>query len=267
VQLLYPSDYFDKSKPDELYADECLAARVAGFSCSVYSPDDFDSGRFRPRPALAEQEDVAYRGWMLTPVSYGRLLSAVEEGGGTMLTSVAQYCLCHHLPEWYAAVEEFTPSTVVLAKDADYESALTDKGWSAYFVKDYVKSLTTSRGSVAKSVAEITEIVGLIEKYRGEIEGGVCVRHFESFLPGTEERYFVYRGRAYAKDGSVPPIVEQIALRIDSPFFSVDIAQRDDGVARLIELGDGQVSHRKEWEPDQFIEIFLDTNKSPKSAL
>jgi len=44
----------------------------------------------------------------------------------------------------------------------------------------------------------------------------------------------------------VPKIVQTIAPRIDSPFFSVDVVLSTDGTPRLIELGDGQVSDRKQ---------------------
>lgn len=54
----------------------------------------------------------------------------------------------------------------------------------------------------------------------------------------------------------IPEIVEQIAGRIDSPFFSVDVVLAIDGTPRLIELGDGQVSDRKKWAADRFVSMF-----------
>jgi hypothetical protein len=255
MRLLYPSNPFEKKKPDEAYEEEFDAAQLAGLSCSLYSAEDFELGEFKPRPLITENEEVLYRGWMLTPDSYAQLRSAVERKGGKMLTSLKQYRYCHYLPEWYAACEDVTPKTVFFAKDADFASALANQGWSAYFVKDYVKSLTTQRGSVAKTVEEIPEIVTLIEKFRGQVEGGVCVRQFEELSSESEERYFVFKQKAFARDGMIPEIVERIAARIDSPFFSVDIVLAADGVPRLIELGDGQVSDRKKWSADRFIEM------------
>jgi hypothetical protein len=253
MRLLYPNNPFENKKPDEAYEEEFNAAQLAGLSCSLYSAEDFELGEFRPRPILTEGEEVLYRGWMLTPDSYAQLQSAIENKGGKMLTSLKQYRHCHYLPEWYAACEDVTPKTIFLAKDADFASALANQGWSAYFVKDYVKSLTTQRGSVAKTVEEIAEIVALLEKFRGQVEGGVCVRQFEELRPESEERYFVFKQKAFARDGAVPEIVERIASRIDSPFFSVDIVLAADCVPRLIELGDGQVSDKKKWDADRFV--------------
>lgn len=256
MRLLYPCDPFEKKKPDEAYENEFNSTQAAGLACSLYSAEDFELGEFKPRPPLTEGEEVIYRGWMLTPEGYMRLQAAVEDKGAKMLTSSPQYRLCHYLPEWYSLCEDVTPATVFLNRATDFSSALTNLGWQAYFVKDYVKSLTTSRGSVAQTVEEIEEIVALIEKYRGQVEGGVCIREFEDLRPETEERYFVFKRKAFAHDGVVPEIVKLIAQRIDSPFFSVDIVLSRTSVPRLIELGDGQVSDRKKWPADRFAELF-----------
>jgi len=255
MRLLYPCDPFEKKKPDEAYAEEHDAAVAAGISCSLYSAEDFETGRFDPRPSLEVGATDIYRGWMMQPNAYAAFQAAIESKGAQVLTTADQYRNCHHLPEWYSLCEGLTPRTVFLEKNADFPGSLKDLGWTAYFVKDYVKSLTTARGSIARSAAEIPEIVGLIEKYRGQNEGGICVREYEKLLPETEERYFVYKRRAYARSGVCPSLVEAIAPRIDSPFFSVDVVQAASGDLRLMELGDGQVSDRKKWAADVFIRM------------
>ncbi|MEN1500901.1 ATP-grasp domain-containing protein, partial [Pseudomonas aeruginosa] len=45
---------------------------------------------------------------------------------------------------------------------------------------------------------------------------------------------------------------EQVAQRIDCPFFSVDVVESTSGELRLMELGDGQVSDRKQWPAARF---------------
>jgi hypothetical protein len=170
-------------------------------------------------------------------------------------TSVIAYRHCHYLPEWYESCREFTPETLFLKQNSDFATVLSELDWPGYFIKDYVKSLTTTRGSVATTIEEVGEIVSLIEQYRGQVEGGVCVRRLEALLPETEERYFVVGGRARARDGAVPSVVEEIATRVDSPFYSIDVVQSRDGRLRLIELGDGQVSDRKRWPAARFAEV------------
>lgn len=253
MQLLFPSDPFHSSAVDEVYAEELAAACAAGTGCSVFSLEDFEAGLFRPRPELRPGEQTLYRGWMLTPDRYARLHAAIVAKGGIPVTSPAQYRLCHYLPEWYAICEDLTPETVIVSRDADFVAALAGRDWPAYFVKDYVKSLNAQRGSVAATPQEVSGIVSLIEHYRGVVEGGVCIRRFESLIAESEERYFVLRGRAYGREGGVPALVQEIARRVESPFFSVDVIQAQHRGLRLIELGDGQVSDRKKWPLPGFI--------------
>ena len=69
-----------------------------------------------------------------------------------------------------------------------------------------MKSLKTSVGSIIAKPEDINVVLAEMQKFRSTIEGGVCAR------------------------------------RINSPFFSVDVADRVDGVPRVVEIGDGQVS-------------------------
>jgi hypothetical protein len=55
-------------------------------------------------------------------------------------------------------------------------------------------------------------------------------------------------------------LVLEVAKRISSPFFSVDLITREDGVQRVIEIGDGQVSDLVGWEPQAFAQAWLTTN-------
>jgi hypothetical protein len=66
----------------------------------------------------------------------------------------------------------------------------------------------------------------------------------------------VYRGKPHSAEGEVPALVREVALRIESPFYSVDTAMRRDGIMRVVEIGDGQVSDLKEWAPQAFVNLF-----------
>lgn len=259
LQLLYPSSPFDKKRPDTIFAEEYDVAQSMGYVCSLYSAENLEYGQFRPRPMMfIPNIPLIYRGWMMTLKVYQTLYDAVETAGTHLLTSPTQYHLCHHLPEWYESCREFTPKTKFYPEGSDFYTIIDQLGWSQYFVKDYVKSLTTERGSVANSADEINEIIIAIKQYRGNIEGGVCLRQFEALQADSEERYFVFNGKAYGRTNTIPDIVHAIIPKINSPFYSVDIVLNTDGVFRLIELGDGQVSNRKAWTAEQFMRIFTD---------
>ena len=104
-------------------------------------------------------------------------------------------------------------------------------GWPAYFVKDFVKSHKTGRGSIIQRPAELPDLLNEIRKYRGELEGGVCFWRVEDFVPDSETRYLfcVARLTGRAKTPLLPEPLIECARRIDSPFFSVDVALRADG--------------------------------------
>lgn len=254
--ILYPSDALNQRRVDDNFEAEYAAMRDAGLVCHLFSHEDFERGMFQTRPPLAAETRVLYRGWMLSPSSYSQLAACVIQSGAVLITPPAVYQACHHLPGWYSKITEWTAETVVLPRDGKLIQTAEALGWGRFFVKDYVKSLNTRRGSIAESPAEIEDVLAEIEKYRGEVEGGVCLRRVESYRPESEFRYFVIMGRAVAADGGeVPDGVLACADRIASPFFSVDVAQRNDGQLRVIEVGDGQVSDRKHWPPQRLAEI------------
>jgi hypothetical protein len=238
-----------------MFADQFAAVQGAGYTASL-CPDSVirDNKPLRNVPPGAT---VVYRGWMLNAAEYARLAQAVRDASATPLTSSDSYLATHHLPNWYPLVAEFTPETRVLARDADWESELQSLGWEAFFVKDYVKSLKTSRGSIVRDPSELGSLVAEMERFRGEIEGGLCVRRVEPFITDSERRYFVVDGKAFSADGRpAPDLVRQVASRIRSPFYSVDIVRRIDGVLRVVEVGDGQVSDLVGWTAEGFVAMW-----------
>jgi hypothetical protein len=262
MRLLYPTSPLEPREPDELYAEEYAAAVGSGFSVSLFSYEEFTAGTFRARPTISDGDTILYRGWMVTPAQYGQLCGHVSRFGAGMLTSPERYELCHHLPRWYPTLVKFTPETCFFRESDDVASRLRELSWTDCFLKDYVKSLAIADGSLVTDLARIPEVMAKMKMYRGEIEGGICARRVEDFDHDTEDRYFVFRGTAHDRESSVPEVVEIAARRIDSPFFTVDTVRRRDGVTRIVELGDGQVSDRKKWTPQQLISILRGNSES-----
>jgi len=204
---------------------------------------------------------------MLNPLNYKKLVSFINSSGAIPLTSYENYVKCHHLPNWYESCTAFTAESVFFPNDSSLVENIRALGWENYFIKDFVKSNSTDHGSIATTPEEVVEIVKLIETYRGAIEGGVAVRRVEQYVDNTEVRYFVFNGLAYSPDGSIPDIVTAISKLVDAPFYSVDIVQRADGVLRLVELGDGQVSDKKTWPTSRFGNMLLNCISKNNAAL
>jgi hypothetical protein len=231
------------------------AALDFGIACSLFDFDAMSYSPLKPVPSIEKGDRILYRGWMMNPEQYAGLVTNIERRGGVAITSKTAFVACHHLGGWYERCADLTPETVFLDNDEQLESRIRELDWGSYFVKDFVKSNTAELGSFAASAEGVRKIVDQIEFYRGEVEGGVCIRRVEKFRVDTERRYFVVRGVAYASDGEVPDEVDEIASRIDAPFFSVDMIEDAAGRVRLVELGDGQVSDRKEWRVADFIKV------------
>ena len=251
MRLIVPADYFRPARPDAQYAEEAAAFAALGWPVSTLD----EGGQLRPAP---EAGDTAlYRGWMLDAAGYTALESAVQATGAGLLTSAAQYLGAHHLPRWFPLLADLTPETICFTETDTAEARLHALGWDRFFVKDYVKSLKTGGGSLIERPEQIGTLLAEMAHFRGQIEGGLCVRRFEAFLPGTEQRYFVVRGQPASAGGSpVPEIVRTCAGRLALPFFSVDVATREDGMLRVVEMGDGQVSDLVGWDVAAFAALW-----------
>jgi hypothetical protein len=193
---------------------------------------------------------------MMDTSDYQKLVDFIGSRGATPLTSTEAYLRCHHLPNWYPLIYDFTAETRIFPADCDLSAELTVLGWDKFFLKDYVKSLKTSVGSVVSKPEEVATVLAEMRKFRGTIEGGICVRRFESFRKGSEKRYFVIDRIPHASSDGMPDLVAECARRISSPFFSVDVAIREDGVERVVEIGDGQVSDLVGWSVSDFSRLW-----------
>ncbi|WP_204354182.1 ATP-grasp domain-containing protein [Deinococcus arenae] len=253
MRVVFPADYFQARRPDGAFADQAAAFAARGWGVSTFA---FEGNRVF-RPALVPGETVLYRGWMLDEAGYRAFVGAVEAAGARVLTSGEAYLAAHHLPRWAPLLADVTPETVCFTELDDLPGALAALGWDGFFVKDFVKSLKTGAGSRITRPEQIAELLERMAHFRGQIEGGVCVRRVEELDPASEVRFFVRAGRAFSADGSqVPELVREVAGRIASPFFSVDIARRADGAQRVVEVGDGQVSDLVGWTPAQFMAVW-----------
>ncbi len=256
MQIVYPDNYLNLDSPDEVFEQEYLCARDSGIHCLLLASERAAMGKYQFSGSFEPDVPVIWRGWMLNADEYRRLHNAVTAHGEKMLESPEDYIRNHHITGWYERCRAYTPETMITTPDADFENLTSQLQWSAYFVKDYVKSLTTSRGSVAKDAEEIREILRLMVDFRGNIEGGVSLRRFEKFKNNSERRYFVLNRQVFSADDQIPERVSEIARCVDTPFYSMDIAENSDGELRLVEIGDGQVSDIKEWDVEKLIAAF-----------
>jgi hypothetical protein len=256
MHFLFPRDPEDPKEADSIFAEQRRCLADAGHATSLFADGVLHEGR--PLRGIPEGSTVVYRGWMLSATEYDALVTAIEAAGATAITSPSAYLVAHHLPNWYPLLAEFTAETRIYPEDADLTAELRLLGWEAYFLKDFVKSLKAPPGPIARRPEDAPAIVAAMREFRGDIEGGICVRRVEPLVPESERRYFVWGGVPFAPspEEPVPDIVRAAAERVPSPFFSVDVARRSDGVLRIVEVGDGQVSDLVGWTASAFVRIW-----------
>jgi hypothetical protein len=297
VQIIFCADPFNARKPDPAYDAEATAALDLGFDYHLVSyerlVDERDpAGAVRrvpeqPAPALA-----VYRGWMLRPEQYGQLFEALAARRLTLVNDPAAYALCHELPRWYPLLEPWTPVSTWLATHAppsadELDTLLRPLGGGPIIVKDFVKSRkhewavacyipdSNDRPTVERVVHRFLELQG------PDLSGGLVFRAYEPFEPlathsrtgmplTLEYRVFCLDGEPivvaeYWEEGeyagAAPPIedLRPMIERIESRLFTVDVARRQDGTWRVVELGDGQVAGLPDrTDPVAFYRTLLD---------
>lgn len=254
--FLYPSIPFDIKNTDPEYESEKLTAQNLGFTVANIDIEELNDNKLKLSKQLDPNTTVIYRGWMLKPEIYKVFEILAINKGLAVLTNQEQYISSHYINGWYPSIEHLTFRTVFQEGHEGISELLEHSGFHAYFIKDFVKSLTTSRGSIAMNKKEVFEIVDELISKRGEIEKGLCVREFVPLKAGMEERYFVLNGKSYARNGIVPDIVLEAAKLHKAPFFSVDVTKTQEGKDIIVEIGDGQVSDVKLWHFDNFYQMF-----------
>lgn len=258
MTILFCRHPLEPRQVDPDYADEWEAAGEAGFSRALLDYEGLVAGA----PVRLPMDDpVLYRGWMLKPDDYARL------SGPQFVTSSEQYRHCHYLPEWYELLKDATPASVWTDEPAEAWSTLQRLPAGAAIVKDWVKSCKhhweeacflpdrSDETACRRVIARFLELqgedlnVGLV--FREFCQLAAVGRHPASGMPLTEEyRLFCWDGRPFfqarywgeVEYGGDPPAFPELAARVRSRFFTMDVARRKDGGWLIMELGDAQVA-------------------------
>lgn len=227
----------------------------------------------------SEVEDIAiYRGWMLKIEEYQSLYDELLKKNIRLINSPTEYKHCHYLPESYNAIQEHTPKTVWIKKeelqnlDKLHELVNVFENKSVV-VKDYVKSCKHQWQDACfvpdvSDLENFNRVIHNLIRLRGDdFEGGIIIREFinlefliehpKSKMPLAKEfRLFFLNKQLLQKlyywdegiykneipmDNELKDLLNIVPI-IHSNFFTMDIAKTNDGIWKIIELGDGQVS-------------------------
>lgn len=253
--FIYPCDPFDSKKVEETFEDEFkeVSSRFPTFLINV---DDLENKK-QFKPIKESDLSFIYRGWMLTPENYEKL---EDNCNYCLVTTKENYLKAHHLPLWYNELSDLTPTSIVTTVE-DAAKTFEDTGWDKAFIKDYVKSLKTGKGSIVDSREDIERALKDMVHYRGFIEGGIVLREVHTFLPETEKRFFVANGLVYSPTGELldeeKVIIDKVTDRKHNLFlYSIDLIKDRNDKLWLVEIGDGQVSDCVGWDIKNFAKVF-----------
>ncbi|WP_434587862.1 ATP-grasp domain-containing protein [Streptomyces sp. A5-4] len=267
VGYLFSSDPLRPSRTDPAFADEAAGARRSGADVTLVDHDALIAGdtALALRRVPRDSGPYWYRGWMVPVLGYEALASGLRERGCALLTAPDLFGRAHELPGWYGLFADLTPLSVwrALAPGAAPSTAelvrmAAPLGAGPAVVKDFVKSrkhewdeacFVPSLGDAARLTAVVRRFFELQED---SLAGGLVIRAYESFVPGGEARVWWVDGEpvlttAHPDTPGRVPVPDLTAIRpavraLGCRWVTTDLALREDGRWRVVEVGDGSVS-------------------------
>ncbi|MET9766621.1 ATP-grasp domain-containing protein [Streptomyces sp. NPDC006415] len=266
--FLFCADPLRSSRPDPEFAGELAAARAAGGRIALLDHDALLTGDAAGAVARVARDSGPYwyRGWMIPSARYAELEAALDVRGCTLLTDAVGYRRAHELPGWYEEFDGLTPRSVWCATapgapppSVDELAGLAEPlGPGPGIVKDFVKSRKHEwhEACYVPELADRKQLAAVVDRFvelQGPfLAGGLVLRSFEPFVAGGEARVWWVDGEAalvtaHPDTPDRQPVPELPSLRaavgrLGLRWVTTDLALREDGVWRVVEVGDGQVS-------------------------
>lgn len=280
MRIVFCLEPFETNKVDFVYKSEAEEAKNNGFEVELIDYESLvrDENAARATKFIkpfGKIEKAIYRGWMLKPNIYEKLYNTLLEKKLQLINSPTEYKNCHYLSECYKFIEKYTPKTVFVNFDKEFNIEKVFKAIAVFedksiILKDFVKSLKHEWFEAcfipnASDKVKVKEIVENFLKLQGEdLNEGLAFREFVQFssltnhsksgMPLTKEfRLFFLNQKeifssVYWEEGDYYELdfprgfFAEIAKRVSSNFFTMDIAQKENGEFLIVELGDAQVS-------------------------
>lgn len=251
IAFLLPSNPMSYKEPDYGYEEEYIKLKESGFKVYLINIEEINKSKIFPE---YENEKLIYRGWMLNESQYEKIN---EKTNYNLMVNTKDYLYSHHIINWYEEIKEDTFETHFTNLENAKEKFI-QLGWNKAFVKDYVKSIKTGKGSIIDSLEDINRIESDMLQYKGFIEGGIVFRKAEEFDQKSETRFFILNNKVYSPkkvNEDMLELAQKINEQHNAFFYTVDIIKQDNKY-KVIEIGDGQVSDMVGWDINDFIKIF-----------
>lgn len=239
-------------RADPHFAAEAATAQSAGAVTAVLDHEALLAGDAEEAVARVPRDagPVWYRGWMLPADRCAALAAALTARGCRLLTTPEAYRTAHELPGWYDTFRTLTPPSVWLPCAPGRRRPLVVKDWVKSRKHEWDEAAYVPDAQDTERLSSVVaRFLALQEEF---LTGGVVLRAFEDFAAVGEARVWWVDGepvligphpdtpelRPTPVLDHVAPAVRELGLR----FVTTDLALRTDGVWRVVEVGDGQVS-------------------------
>ena len=260
--ILFPSSFFEVKKVDEDLKKEYDAALSTGlFRVILFGYNQwFNENRLIVKDAPEVESSAVYRGWMMKPEQYEQFYSCLLENRIRLVTTPEQYNKMHIFPNVYSDIEADTVKMELYPLHQQINVEELKTSFSRFMVKDYVKSVkgTEFPRFFDQDVTQIQfdQWMEVFYKYRGELlTGGICIKEYvdlKRYGDKTNEYRVFYINHEVATisrnsgQGNYTPTPPQKLVDkyrdLDSPYYTIDYAELEDGKWVIIEAGDGGVS-------------------------
>lgn len=209
---------------------------------------------------INEKPSVLYRGWMMKPEKYRLFYEKCLQNELPLITTPEQYELFHIYPNIYSFLQVDAVPMMNFTLHQAINIADVGSKLGRFMVKDYVKSVkgtdfpTFFQPNISQKEFDIQ--MEKFYQYRGNLlTGGILCKQYIDLkkYDGRPNEYRVF----YANGTPIsicrnsnqilvtkePPMeLIQKYTNLDSPFYTIDYAEKDNGEWVIIEAGDGQVS-------------------------
>lgn len=261
--FLVPCDPVNLKKVDYDFQREYNAIVSLGFKVNLYDHDQLvDHENFISNIDNRNEKDIVIlRSWMLKENQYEFLYNSLIANNLHLLNTVEQYLNCHYYPNIYDKIKQFSPKSTWF-EDLSVDSIIQHRNFMNcdIVIKDYVKSEKYSSDLFMLNIGlldeEFCSKVNEFKASRGKLfNKGIVFKEFldlKKFGDKTNEfRLFVYNKQIISISqntelgfGDIPNLdfLNPILESIDSNFYTIDIAELDNGNWIILETGDGSVS-------------------------
>ncbi len=276
MKIIFCDSVIDNKLVEPDYKQEFYSANNSGFETEIFSFEELTDGDLQRTLKLiksCEKEKLGiYRGWMMTSNIYEKFYNELLKKNIRLINTPSEYKHCHYLPESYSKIIKETPKSN-WTKDVSISNVIklsNEFGSNPIIVKDYVKSEKHNWEDAcyipsASDKKKVEEVVSRFLELRGNyLNEGIVFREFielefltehsKSKMPLTKEFRIVFLNKKVVQifnywdevnyDCEKPDIdfFQNIAERIESNFFTMDVAKKKNGKWIIMELGDGQVA-------------------------